>query len=118
MDLDTRVQEAGSEIVKAKEGKSSATLSMAYAGARFSKAVLSGLAGKPCTECAYVQVPEGYKPELKFFTTKVTFGPRGVERVLPIGRLSPYEANRLEEATSLLRTEIDDGVKYANLICS
>merc|ERR1712187_358117 len=33
--------------VKAKDGKGSATLSMAYSGARLAKAVLSGLAGVP-----------------------------------------------------------------------
>merc|ERR550537_817452 len=53
-DLDVRVQDAGTEVVKAKNGKGSATLSMAYAGARLGKAVLSGLAGVPVTECAYV----------------------------------------------------------------
>merc|ERR1712054_649226 len=42
-DLDVRVQDAGTEAVKAKNGKGSATLSMAYAGARLAKAVLSGL---------------------------------------------------------------------------
>merc|ERR1719265_719936 len=44
-DLDKRVQDAGTEVVNAKGGKGSATLSMAYAGARFGSAVLKGLAG-------------------------------------------------------------------------
>merc|ERR1719453_2244976 len=50
-DLDARVQDAGTEVVKAKNGKGSATLSMAYAGARLGKAVLAGLAGEAVTEC-------------------------------------------------------------------
>merc|ERR1719265_724391 len=54
-DLDVRVQDAGTEVVKAKNGKGSATLSMAYSGARLGRAVLSGLAGVPVTECAYVE---------------------------------------------------------------
>merc|ERR1712216_582610 len=54
-DLDVRVQDAGTEVVKAKNGKGSATLSMAYSGARLGRAVLSGLAGSSVTECAYVQ---------------------------------------------------------------
>merc|ERR1712224_1096001 len=53
-DLDKRVQDAGTEVVNAKNGKGSATLSMAYAGARLGRAVLAGLKGKPTTECAYV----------------------------------------------------------------
>merc|ERR1719343_1426653 len=55
MDLDKRVQDAGTEVVNAKNGKGSATLSMAYAGARFGSAVLQGLAGQDAVECAYVQ---------------------------------------------------------------
>merc|ERR1719437_211897 len=55
-DLDTHVQNAGTEVVDAKAGKGSATLSMAYAGARFGKSVLAGLAGKDTTECAYVSM--------------------------------------------------------------
>merc|ERR1711976_191543 len=54
-DLDVKVQDAGTEVVKAKNGKGSATLSMAYAGARLGRAVLAGLAGVPTTECAYVE---------------------------------------------------------------
>merc|ERR1719197_2208412 len=54
-ELDERVQNAGTEVVKAKNGKGSATLSMAYAGARLAKSVLSGLAGKRRIECAYVK---------------------------------------------------------------
>merc|ERR1712039_752954 len=46
-DLDKRTQDAGTEVVNAKGGKGSATLSMAYAGARFASSILSGLAGKP-----------------------------------------------------------------------
>merc|ERR1712048_1543333 len=52
-DLDKRVQDAGTEVVEAKNGKGSATLSMAYAGARLGRSILAGLAGKPKVECAY-----------------------------------------------------------------
>merc|ERR1712224_107147 len=54
-DLDKRVQDAGTEVVNAKNGKGSATLSMGYAGARLGRSVLQGLAGNPTTECAYVE---------------------------------------------------------------
>merc|ERR1719364_614540 len=53
-DLDKRVQDAGTEVVNAKGGKGSATLSMAFAGARFGSAVLQGLSGQEAIECAYV----------------------------------------------------------------
>merc|ERR1711953_954538 len=38
--LDKRTQDAGTEVVNAKGGKGSATLSMAYAGARFASSIL------------------------------------------------------------------------------
>merc|ERR1712228_398409 len=41
-DLDKHVQNAGTDVMDAKGGKGSATLSMAYAGARLGKAVLAG----------------------------------------------------------------------------
>merc|ERR1712110_401267 len=52
--LDAHVQDAGTDVVNAKNGKGSATLSMGYAGARLGKAILAGLSGTPSTECCYV----------------------------------------------------------------
>jgi len=101
--LDKRVQDAGTEVVNAKDGKGSATLSMAYAGARLGKAVLAGLAGTPTTECAYV-VSDGVS-SLPYFTTKVTFGPKGIEKVHPIGTLNEYEQKRLKEAEAHSRAK-------------
>merc|ERR1712039_437697 len=110
-DLDVRVQDAGTEVVKAKNGKGSATLSMAYSGARLGRAVLSGLAGVPTTECAYVE--SSVQPGLPYFASKVVFGKDGVQEVLPIGTLTMHEKKRLEELTPILKGEIDDGLEYA-----
>jgi len=110
-ELDVRVQDAGTEVVKAKNGKGSATLSMAYSGARLGKAVLSGLAGVPTTECAYVE--SDAQPGLKYFASKVVFGKGGIEKVLPLGPLSAHEKKRLEELTPILKDEVDDGIAYA-----
>merc|ERR1711953_645252 len=109
--LDVRVQDAGTEVVKTKNGKGSATLSMAYSGARLGKAVLSGLAGVPVTECAYVE--SSVQQGLPYFASKVVFGKNGVETVLPIGSLTEHEKTRLEELTPILKGEIDDGLEYA-----
>merc|ERR1711953_672564 len=54
-DLDKKVQDAGTEVVNAKGGKGSATLSMAYAGSKLGSAILAGLQGKRRIECAYVK---------------------------------------------------------------
>merc|ERR1712046_518504 len=110
--LDKRTQDAGTEVVNAKGGKGSATLSMAYAGARFASAILSGLAGKPTVECAYVM---SNISDLPYFTSKVRFGKKGVEEVLPVGKLNAYEQKRLDEAKAQLKTEIDTGLNYAKV---
>jgi len=109
-DLDKHVQDAGTDVVNAKNGKGSATLSMAYSGARLGKAVLAGLAGTPTTECAYVETDVG---GLQYFASKVTFGARGVEKVAPLGELNAYEKKRLQEATAQLKGEIETGLAYA-----
>merc|ERR1719443_447343 len=93
-DLDKRVQDAGTEVVKAKNGKGSATLSMAYAGAVLGKAVLAGLSGRRTVECAYV---ESSVTELPYFASKVTFGIGGIKTVHPLGPMSAHEENRLRE---------------------
>merc|ERR1711862_1055049 len=107
-DLDVKVQDAGTEVVKAKNGKGSATLSMAYSGARLGKAVLSGLAGVPVTECAYVK---SSITELPYFASRVTFGKNGAETVHPIGKLSPHEQKRMDKMIVQLKGEINDGLE-------
>merc|ERR1712061_861362 len=108
--LDSHVQDAGTDVVNAKNDKGSATLSMAYAGARLGKSVLAGLLGKKRTECAYVMSDI---TDLPYFAQKVTFGEGGVVKVLPLGELNEYEQKRLEEVKVQLKGEIDTGLKYA-----
>merc|ERR1712014_145005 len=108
--LDPRTQDGGTEVVNAKAGKGSATLSMAYSGARFGYAVLNGISGTPTTECAYVK--SSVVPELPYFSSKVTFGVNGVEKVHELGTMSDHEKTRLTEACEQLKAEIDKGLEY------
>merc|ERR1712156_74837 len=98
--LDVRTQDGGTEVVEAKAGKGSATLSMAYSGARFGGKVLAGLAGTPTDEYCYVA---SSVTELPYFSSKVTFGPGGVQKVHDIGSLNSYEQGRLDEAKAQLK---------------
>jgi len=109
-DLDKHVQDAGTHIVEAKGGKGSATLSMAYAGARFGRSILSGLSGRKRTECAYVKSDV---TDLPYFASKVVFGKSGVEKVLGLGELNDHETKRLDEVKTQLKGEIETGTKYA-----
>merc|ERR1712003_158023 len=109
-DLDKRVQDAGTEVVNAKAGRGSATLSMAYAGAKLGSAILGGLQGKRRIECAYVKSEIS---DLPYFTSKVIFGADGISKVLPVGELNEHETKRMEEVKTQLKSEIETGMKYA-----
>ncbi|XP_058100714.1 malate dehydrogenase, mitochondrial [Magnolia sinica] len=110
--LTKRTQDGGTEVVEAKAGKGSATLSMAYAGAVFADACLKGLNGVPdIVECSYVQ---SSITELPFFASKVRLGKNGVEEVLGLGPLSDFEKQGLENLKAELKSSIEKGVKFAN----
>ncbi|KAK1389272.1 malate dehydrogenase [Heracleum sosnowskyi] len=110
--LTKRTQDGGTEVVEAKAGKGSATLSMAYAGALFADACLKGLNGVPdVVECSFVQ---SNITELPFFASKVRLGKNGVEEVLGLGALSVYEKQGLEALLPELKSSIEKGIKFAN----
>jgi len=110
--LTKRTQDGGTEVVEAKAGKGSATLSMAYAGAIFADACLKGLNGVPdVVECSFVQ---SSITELPFFASKVKLGKNGVEEVLDLGLLSDYEKQGLESLMPELKSSIEKGIKFAN----
>lgn len=108
--LTKRTQDGGTEVVQAKAGKGSATLSMAYAGALFAESCLKGLNGEPVVECSFVQ---SNITELPFFSSKVRLGRNGVEEVLPLGSLSGYEKKGLEALIPELNASIQKGVDFA-----
>ncbi|GAA0185166.1 dehydrogenase [Lithospermum erythrorhizon] len=111
--LTKRTQDGGTEVVEAKAGKGSATLSMAYAGALFADACLKGLNGVPdVVECTFVQ--SSVVTELPFFASKVRLGKNGVEEVLGLGNLSDFEKEGLEALKPELKSSIEKGIKFAN----
>jgi len=110
--LTTRIQNAGTEVVEAKAGGGSATLSMAYAGARFAFALLQAMNGaKNVVECSFV---ESDVTELQFFSTPLRLGPNGVEENLGMGTLIDFEEEALEKMKPELSGSIAKGIKFAN----
>ncbi|KAK6132656.1 hypothetical protein DH2020_033608 [Rehmannia glutinosa] len=110
--LTKRTQDGGTEVVEAKAGKGSATLSMAYAGAIFADACLKGLNGVPdVVECSYVQ---STVTELPFFASKVRLGKNGVEEVFGLGPLSDYEQQGLEALKPELKSSIEKGIAFVH----
>jgi len=115
--LDKHVQDAGTEVVEAKGGAGSATLSMAYAAAKCCEAVLMGLSGVKQVHCAYVNVKDikiaGVETE--YFAGKVEFGPSGVHGMLPLpANITDYEKKRIQQAVAKLKGDIKTGVEFAN----
>jgi malate dehydrogenase len=112
--LSERIQEAGTEVVKAKAGAGSATLSMAMAGARFAFSLIRALNGeKGVIECAYVRSD---LTEASYFSTPILLGPNGVEKNLGIGKLSDYEQQLLVAALPELKKNIKKGEDFVNKI--
>ena len=108
--LTQRIQYGGDEVVKAKDGAGSATLSMAYAGAEMGYAVLQALRGdKGLVECTFVESPvEG----CGFFSTRVELGKDGVEKIHEIGAINAFEQDLLEKCKTELAANIAKGVAF------
>ncbi|CAB0033616.1 unnamed protein product [Trichogramma brassicae] len=110
--LTERIQEAGTEVVKAKAGTGSATLSMAYAGARFAFSLIKALNGESnVVECSYVR---SNVTEAKYFSTPILLGKNGVEKNLGLGKLSEFESKLLEAAIPELKKNIQKGEDFVN----
>jgi malate dehydrogenase len=73
--LTNRIQFGGDEVVKAKDGAGSATLSMAYAGARFANSLMEAMAGKTgIIEPTFVKSDVFASEGLEYFSSNVELG--------------------------------------------
>jgi len=122
-DLIKRVQFGGDEVVKAKDGAGSATLSMAYAGYRFAEKVLRGLKGEQgIVEPSFVYLPgvpggEAIAKEtgVDFFSVPIQLGTSGVEKALnPLTSIDDAEKVLLKAAIEGLKGNIAKGVSFAH----
>lgn len=110
--LTVRTQFGGDEVVKAKAGAGSATLSMAYAGYVFTENVLKAMDGDDSiVQCAYV---ESTLTDSPYFASPCKFGKNGVEEVMGFGKITPYEQGWLDKMLPDLKTQIQKGVDFAN----
>lgn len=108
--LTPRIQNAGTEVVQAKAGGGSATLSMGQAACRFALSLVRALQGEAnVVEYAYV---EGDGQYARFFAQPLRLGKTGIEELLPIGALSAYEQNALESMLETLRNDIKLGEDF------
>jgi malate dehydrogenase len=111
--LTHRIQFGGDEVVAAKAGAGSATLSMAYAGAKWGISILKALNGeKGIVECSFV---ESKVTDSAFFSTPIQFNKDGMEKNLgmPTG-LTAFEEELIKAALPELIASIKKGVEFAN----
>jgi malate dehydrogenase len=107
--LTERIQDAGTEVVKAKAGAGSATLSMAYAAARFTDSLMKAKAGQEVVECAFVASDV---TEAAYFATPLLLGPNGIVQNLGLGTLSAFEEDLLKKALPELHESIKKGIEF------
>lgn len=119
--LTYRVQFGGDEVVKAKDGAGSATLSMAYAGYRFAERVMKAAKGESgIVEPTFVYLPgvEGGDAIAKetgcdYFSVPVELGPEGAKKAHNIlGSANEYEKKLLEKCIEGLKGNIAKGVEF------
>ncbi|WP_394136277.1 malate dehydrogenase [Aliivibrio fischeri] len=108
--LTPRIQNAGTEVVEAKAGGGSATLSMGQAACRFGLSLVKALSGEAgVVECAYV---EGNGEHARFFAQPILLGKNGVEEIQSYGELSAFEQEALESMLDTLRGDIKIGEEF------
>jgi len=119
--LVNRIQFGGDEVVKAKDGAGSATLSMAYAGYRFAEKVIRAVNGeKGVTEPSFVYLPgvSGGDAIAKatgcdFFSVPIELGPGGAEKAVDVvSSANDAEKKLLEACYSGLKGNITKGIEF------
>ncbi|GMF16204.1 unnamed protein product [[Candida] boidinii] len=127
-----RVQFGGDEVVKAKNGTGSATLSMAYAAYRFIESLLSVLSDTPSSsnniklvdEVAYVHLrgldngdeilKEHLNNDVEFFSLPLKISKNGIEFV-EFPKISyNLEKELIERAKPQLRSNIVKGINFVS----
>jgi len=120
--LVNRVQFGGDEVVKAKDGAGSATLSMAFAGFRFAENVIKAYKGdKGIVEPTFIYLPGvpggaaiAEAIGVDFFSVPVELGTNGVSRAIDIlGDATEKEKELLDVSIKGLKGNIEKGVEFA-----
>merc|ERR1712054_142419 len=119
--LVNRVQFGGDEVVKAKDGAGSATLSMAYAGFRFAEKVMKAAKGESgIVEPTFVYLPgvaggdEVAKATgLEYFSVPVELGKDGAQEAVNIVKdANDYEKKLLQKCYDGLKGNISKGIEF------
>ncbi|OJA18162.1 hypothetical protein AZE42_11597 [Rhizopogon vesiculosus] len=121
--LINRIQFGGDEVVKAKDGAGSATLSMAYAGAEFAGKVIRAIKGeKGIVAPTFVNLASDKTggdalkkelgKELEYFSAPVELGVDGVAKINGLGKINDAEKALVQAALPELAVNIEKGVAF------
>ncbi|KAG2107615.1 lactate/malate dehydrogenase [Suillus discolor] len=121
--LINRIQFGGDEVVKAKDGAGSATLSMAYAGAEFAGKVIRAVNGeKGIVTPTFVNLASDRTggdalrkeigKDLDYFSAPVELGVDGVAKIHGLGKITPAEKALVDAALPELSANIEKGVAF------
>ena len=111
-----RIQFGGDEVVEAKAGAGSATLSMAYAAVAFFNDFCQGLSGNLTRVVAYVRSPAGSAvPDVDYFATECDIDVNGLAKVHPVPKMDSFEQELFKKALDPLKAEIKKGIEFVRL---
>ncbi|KAG8896649.1 Malate dehydrogenase, cytoplasmic [Tulasnella sp. 408] len=108
-----RIQFGGDEVVKAKDGAGSATLSMAYAAAKFANLLLRAIGGEKGLVTPTFVESELYKSQgVNWFSSNVELGPEGVAKIHEVGAVTPEEQALIDACLPELAKNIAKGENF------
>lgn len=110
--LTERIRNAGTEVVKAKAGTGSATLSMAFAAKRFIFSLIKAMQGEDIVECTMVY--SNVCADVEYFANPIKLGKNGIEKNLGMPKISDYETELLSKGVKELKKNIETGIKFVN----
>ncbi|KIJ27697.1 hypothetical protein M422DRAFT_190684, partial [Sphaerobolus stellatus SS14] len=108
-----RIQYGGDEVVQAKDGAGSATLSMAYAAAKFTNLLLRALKGEAgIVTPTFVKSPLFASQGIEFFSSAVELGPNGVKKIHDLDNITAQEQELVNAALPELKKNIEKGFAF------
>lgn len=104
------VREAGTRVVEAKAGNGSATLAMAWAGARFAIKLVRGLRGdNSVVTCGYVLSD---LCDTKYFALPMMLGRPGIQVTYGLPKMNDFEEELLRLGIPELKKNVEKGIQF------